>query len=103
MMLFDGVRMLPNRSRGFTLIEMLVVFSILALLLGLIIPAVGSARESARRLECMNRLREIGIALQSHQATKQYYPSPMPPRSFQKGKAWSGYDLISGYYELLPH
>ena len=54
----------PPRSRsGFTLIELLVVISILALLMSLMLPAILNARESARRVQCANRLRNVGMAL----------------------------------------
>jgi len=81
---------------------MLVVVSIVGLLLGLLVPAVMSARESARRAHCSNQLHQIGLALNSHQAALQVYPPPMPARSLQKGIHWASSEGVSGYYELLP-
>lgn len=60
---------LSNRRRGFTLIELLVVISIIAVLMSLIAPAVQNARRAARRIQCLNNMKQIGIATQNFAST----------------------------------
>ncbi|MCP4817072.1 MAG: DUF1559 domain-containing protein [Planctomycetaceae bacterium] len=66
--------MRKNRNHAFTLVELLVVISIIGILMGLLMPAVQSARESARRIWCSNNLRQIGIALHMYHDTTRGLP-----------------------------
>ena len=55
-----------KKNKGFTLIEMMVVITIIMILMGLLMPALGRARRKARKIECLNNLRQIGIALNEY-------------------------------------
>ncbi|MCA9113507.1 MAG: DUF1559 domain-containing protein [Planctomycetaceae bacterium] len=90
-----------RRQRGFTLIELLVVIAIIAILIALLLPAVQQAREAARRSQCKNNLKQIGLALHNYLSTYNVFPLAMAsdPTGATNGGQWSAQARILPYID----
>ena len=65
---------LVDSPRGFTLVELLVVIAIIAILVSLLLPAVNSAREAARKLQCTNNIRQVALAVLNYESANRELP-----------------------------
>jgi prepilin-type N-terminal cleavage/methylation domain-containing protein/prepilin-type processing-associated H-X9-DG protein len=91
-----------SKLRAFTLVELLVVIAIIGVLVALLLPAIQAARESARRNQCVNNLKQVGLAVQSRHDVKKLFPSGRLGRTASGGSGVNTFG-VSWAFELLPY
>ena len=91
------------KRRGFTLIELLVVIAIIAVLIALLLPAVQAAREAARRAQCVNNLKQIGLAMHNYVSSNAMLPQVTVDPLTNGNTDGAGYQNYSEITRLLPY
>ena len=98
------IKLSPPRQ-GFTLVELLVVIAIIGILIGMLLPAVQQVREAARRTDCMNRMRQLGLACHNFESAHMAFPSAggvVNQWFAEQNRPLRGFENCSWMYQILP-
>src|SRR5437763_8059761 len=91
------------KRRGFTLIELLVVIAIIAVLIALLLPAVQAAREAARRMQCVNNMKQMGLAIHNYHSVHNVFAMGCSSGLYNPpGEIWNVKQNLSTHALILP-